>query len=68
MHGNVFETCGDRHDYAAGKSEAVPPVIARGGSWHKLAADARSAYRGQNLAKSRYADVGFRVVLEVGKK
>jgi serine/threonine protein kinase/formylglycine-generating enzyme required for sulfatase activity len=68
LHGNVFEMCGDRRDYVAGKSESPPPVIARGGSWQKTAADARSAYRGLNLVKSRYADVGFRVVCEVGKK
>ncbi len=70
MHGNVFELCGDRHDYLTGRSGPVGsgPINPRGGSWLKPASDARSAYRGANEPKARNKDVGFRVVCEIAAK
>ena len=70
MHGNVAEWCQDGVDSAvsdAGRSPGRRPREPlrkfRGGFWDSPASYCRSAARGQSVARSRSAYVGFRVVL-----
>ena len=70
MHGNVWQWCSDwfgpyQEGYIKdpkGKDIANSRVL-RGGSWHIVPRDCRSANRNGNGPAIRSSDVGFRVVL-----
>ncbi len=69
MHGNVWEWCLDIFGYykdnvtdPIGESSSINHSI-RGGSWHEVAANCRSACRGYLHPQMRRYDLGFRVVL-----
>ncbi len=73
MHGNVWEWCSDiyHENYTGAPSNGsswetgtVDNLRAlRGGSWHSLVINCRSAYRLRSDADNRNNDVGFRLVV-----
>ncbi|WP_442940426.1 caspase, EACC1-associated type [Nostoc sp.] len=79
MHGNVWEWCQDTwHDsYKGAPSDGSAWIdndnqirILRGGSWHDLPRNCRSASRNLNLRVGRdliHSNLGFRVVCAVGR-
>jgi formylglycine-generating enzyme required for sulfatase activity len=72
MHGNVWEWCIDTwHDNykdapidGIGWVDSNPFRLLRGGSWYSYSISCRSAYRHRISPKSKYEDVGFRVVCD----
>jgi formylglycine-generating enzyme required for sulfatase activity len=75
MHGNVQEWVSDWYEeyYYFDCPSDDPPgpghgalKVARGGSWHMLPAEARSAARRPYSAETRLDTLGFRVALVVG--
>jgi iron(II)-dependent oxidoreductase len=77
MGDNVHEWCLDwfAADYYAQSPETNPPGpldgarrVSRGGSWRHQIKGSRAAHRSSLPPQFRYADYGFRVVREVGKK
>ena len=74
MHGNVLQWCSDwfGKDYYA-KSPAADPTgptsgqrrVLRGGSWGYVPTMCRSAYREWFMPNWHYANIGFRVVMEL---
>ena len=76
MHGNVAEWCADWYaDYSAEASILIEPQgpltgterVVRGGSYQSRPQDCRSACRAGRDPDLRSADIGFRVVCEVGE-
>lgn len=72
MLGNVWEWCIDTwHDnYKDAPTNGIawvdrnPFHVLRGGSWYSYSVSCRSAYRHRFFPKSKYEDVGFRVVCD----
>ncbi|MBE9053864.1 formylglycine-generating enzyme family protein [Nostocales cyanobacterium LEGE 11386] len=72
MSGNVWEWCIDTwHDNyndapinGAAWVDSNPFRLLRGGSWYSHSVSCRSAYRHRFSPKSKYEDVGFRVVCD----
>ena len=73
MHGNVYEWCQDSwHDnytdaptdgsaWLSSKEDSNTKLL-RGGSWHDIPEDCRSAYRSYDLLDGNNDNIGFRVV------
>ena len=68
MHGNVSEWCADRYVPYTAEKQADPEKpssrnwrVLRGGSWHDLPADVRSARRNKSGDRFSDTDIGFRV-------
>jgi formylglycine-generating enzyme required for sulfatase activity len=76
MHGNVWEWCQDSwHDnytdaptdgsaWLSSKEDSNTKLL-RGGSWHDIPEDCRSAYRSYDLLDGNNNNIGFRVVCSV---
>jgi len=75
IHGNVWEWClGEYHDsYRGAPTDGSPWLtsgdeqhhVVRGGSWHNLDIDTRSANRSSYAHDGRYNDIGFRLLMEL---
>jgi formylglycine-generating enzyme required for sulfatase activity len=75
MLGNVQEWCSDCYDVKFYQSEKArkdptgpasgPTRVLRGGSWHCIGRNCRTAYRNHYAPDSRYDDFGFRVACDV---
>ncbi len=72
MHGNVWEWCSDRLDFAVGyynnapASDRIGPAsgerrVSRGGSWYDPPVHTRSAFRSGGFPDDPHRDLGFRV-------
>jgi formylglycine-generating enzyme required for sulfatase activity len=71
MHGNVWEWCSDwKDDYPSTPltdprgPDAGSFRVLRGGSWNSEPYNVRCAFRNYNTPENRYANDGFRLVLE----
>lgn len=66
MHGNVWEWCMDEYRSPSGIVYPNARVL-KGGAWNCYSRFCRTSYRCINEANKRYFDIGFRVVLSIGK-
>jgi eukaryotic-like serine/threonine-protein kinase len=73
MHGNVGQWCEDRYEDKNSKNSPTrdpqdPSVrVIRGGNWHEVAWNCRSAYRDWYQSTNKHFTLGFRVVLQAAK-
>ncbi|WP_008314078.1 formylglycine-generating enzyme family protein [Leptolyngbya sp. PCC 6406] len=74
MHGNVYEWCVDHWhvNYYGAPTDGTAWIwdgdstrrVIRGGSWHDVVANCRSAFRAPDDAEDGHDDLGFRVVCQ----